>query len=264
MDEKEKKNNRRGLIASIGVHVLIAMLAFLVSCWKQPGPPWPDSDFGVMIDFEDDLGSPSASSSATATSAPKQTQEAVEEVVEATTDVESTLEAEEVVEERVEEPTPQDVNTESEVETNSDNEVPTETETETEQEEPIDSDLLFNKSNDNGDSKDDGSNSKNNDSGKPPKGDGDGFSFEGDVGWDFIKQPPLKKNISHNGSVKVKVKITESGRLIVLGYPEGYGAFGDDDRKIIEASLQDANVYWKKGGLEEEKIAIIRFRINAQ
>lgn len=260
MDEQEKKNRKKGLIASIGIHSIFVLMAiFVVSCWEKPGPPWPDNDFGVMIDFEDDLGSPDQASSS-ATSAPKQTQEVVEDQEEAVTNVESTVQAEEVVEEAVE-PTPEpDPQPEPVVEPTPE---PTPDPDPEPVEDPIDSDLLF--TNDGkGESTVDGSNSKNDGQGKPKKGDGDGFSFEGDVGWDFIKQPPLKKNISHNGSIKVKVKITESGRLIVLGYPEGYGSFGDDDRKIIEASLQDANVYWKKGGLEEEKTAIIRFRINAQ
>lgn len=50
----EKKNNRTGLIVSLSIHaVLIILGLFVVSCWKAPGPPWPEA--GLEIAFGEDF-----------------------------------------------------------------------------------------------------------------------------------------------------------------------------------------------------------------
>lgn len=51
-DEKEKRNQKVGGIATIVVHVLFLLIAFfLTTCWKAPGPPNSNQDIGLLLDM---------------------------------------------------------------------------------------------------------------------------------------------------------------------------------------------------------------------
>ena len=54
--DKEKKNNRTGIVVSFSIHALLILLfVFGFSCWKAPGPPWPgpNPEDVVTVDIGD-------------------------------------------------------------------------------------------------------------------------------------------------------------------------------------------------------------------
>lgn len=59
MNNEERKNSRKAFIISLSVHIILALIAlYAVSCWKAPGPPWPEPEIGVEVDFGlDNVGS---------------------------------------------------------------------------------------------------------------------------------------------------------------------------------------------------------------
>lgn len=105
MSAEEKKNQKIGLSVSIGLHLLILALFFLILAWKEPNPPLPE--YGIELNFGlDNTGSGE-------TQQPQRTEVVEEkpvEEVEEPQEVEEITEnqepeAEEPVEEVVEEPT---------------------------------------------------------------------------------------------------------------------------------------------------------------
>ena len=47
--EEEKKNQRIGLITSIGVHLAVLVLFLLMMAWRAPNPPFPE--YGIELNF---------------------------------------------------------------------------------------------------------------------------------------------------------------------------------------------------------------------
>ncbi|HEY5689948.1 MAG TPA: hypothetical protein VIS49_00705 [Cyclobacteriaceae bacterium] len=47
--KEEKKNQRIGLITSIGVHVAVLILFLLMMAWRAPNPPFPE--YGIELNF---------------------------------------------------------------------------------------------------------------------------------------------------------------------------------------------------------------------
>lgn len=105
MSAEEKKNQKIGLSVSIGLHLLILALFFLILAWKEPNPPLPE--YGIELNFGlDNTGSGETQQPQRAEVVEEKPIEEVEEpqeVEEITENQEP--EAEEPVEEVVEEPT---------------------------------------------------------------------------------------------------------------------------------------------------------------
>lgn len=79
MEQSEKRNKRIGLIASLGVHGLLALLFILSMAWRAPDPPLPE--FGIELNFGVDTeGSGEEPVPSTTASAEEQTEEVPEEV----------------------------------------------------------------------------------------------------------------------------------------------------------------------------------------
>ncbi|MDZ4713907.1 MAG: cell envelope integrity protein TolA [Cytophagales bacterium] len=56
MTEKEKKNERTGLITSAGIHAALFLILFFIIAWRAPDPPLPE--YGIELNFGlDDQGS---------------------------------------------------------------------------------------------------------------------------------------------------------------------------------------------------------------
>lgn len=87
MSEQEKKNQRTGMIVSIGIHTVLIILFFFILAWRAPNPPLPE--YGIEINFGlDNVGStenprpvPANTSKNTEDSRPEP-KEAVKEIVE--------------------------------------------------------------------------------------------------------------------------------------------------------------------------------------
>ena len=48
-DQKEKKNQRIGMIASIGIHGVLLIAFLLIMAWRVPNPPFPE--YGIELNF---------------------------------------------------------------------------------------------------------------------------------------------------------------------------------------------------------------------
>lgn len=48
-EKEEKKNQRIGLITSIGVHLAVLVLFLLMMAWRAPNPPFPE--YGIELNF---------------------------------------------------------------------------------------------------------------------------------------------------------------------------------------------------------------------
>lgn len=48
--ESEKKNRWKALGLTTGTITAMLVALLVTSCWKAPGPPWPGSDFGILVD----------------------------------------------------------------------------------------------------------------------------------------------------------------------------------------------------------------------
>ncbi len=124
MSEKEEKYRKTGVIVSISVHVVLALLFFFMLAWREPDPPLPE--YGIELNFGlDNVGSGE-------TQQPQPT----EQVTQAEENITET--EEEVVEEIPEEiPDPEPEVTEQPVE-----ETVTETETSSEVTQPQESPVI--------------------------------------------------------------------------------------------------------------------------
>nr|MDQ3395345.1 hypothetical protein [Bacteroidota bacterium] len=49
MSEQEKKNQRTGMIVSIGIHTALIILFFFILAWRAPNPPLPE--YGIELNF---------------------------------------------------------------------------------------------------------------------------------------------------------------------------------------------------------------------
>jgi outer membrane biosynthesis protein TonB len=49
MSEQEKKNQRTGMMVSIGIHTALIILFFFILAWRAPNPPLPE--YGIEINF---------------------------------------------------------------------------------------------------------------------------------------------------------------------------------------------------------------------
>ena len=49
MSEKEEKYRKTGLIVSVSVHVVVALLFFFLLAWREPNPPLPE--YGIELNF---------------------------------------------------------------------------------------------------------------------------------------------------------------------------------------------------------------------
>src|SRR4051812_18443938 len=49
MTAEEKKNNRIGIITSLGVHAALFLIFFFMMAWRAPDPPLPE--FGIELNF---------------------------------------------------------------------------------------------------------------------------------------------------------------------------------------------------------------------
>ena len=49
MTKEEKKNQRIGLITSLGVHLAVLVLFLLMMAWRAPNPPFPE--YGIELNF---------------------------------------------------------------------------------------------------------------------------------------------------------------------------------------------------------------------
>ncbi|MEQ9426872.1 MAG: hypothetical protein RJQ09_20785 [Cyclobacteriaceae bacterium] len=77
--QKEKKNQRKGLYFSIGIHSALLILFFFLLAWKEPFPPIPE--YGIELNFGIDARG-SGNVQRQAPPAPQETEEPVEEVTE--------------------------------------------------------------------------------------------------------------------------------------------------------------------------------------
>ena len=56
MESGEKRNNRIGIITSLGIHVALFVVLFFMMAWRAPDPPLPE--YGIELNFGlDDQGS---------------------------------------------------------------------------------------------------------------------------------------------------------------------------------------------------------------
>ncbi len=106
MSTEEKKNNKIGILVSVGIHALLLVLFFFVLAWKEPDPPLPQ--YGIELNF----GLDEAGSGETPQPKPAKVvqEEAPKEVVEPEEEIEEVTETQEPkvveeVEEVIEEPT---------------------------------------------------------------------------------------------------------------------------------------------------------------
>ncbi len=47
--ERERKNQRTGMLVSLGVHALAVLAFILIAGWKAPNPPLPE--YGIELNF---------------------------------------------------------------------------------------------------------------------------------------------------------------------------------------------------------------------
>lgn len=49
MEEQEKKNQRAGILTSVGIHVALFLVFFFMMAWRAPNPPLPE--YGIELNF---------------------------------------------------------------------------------------------------------------------------------------------------------------------------------------------------------------------
>lgn len=94
MSEQEKKNQRTGMMVSVGLHVAMLILFFFILAWRAPNPPLPE--YGIEINF----GLDNAGSTNNPRPSPSNKSKTVED------SKPEPKSAEKVVEEKVAEPVP--------------------------------------------------------------------------------------------------------------------------------------------------------------
>ena len=104
-EEKDKKNERAGILFSVGTHIAVIVLFIFLIAWRAPNPPLPE--FGIELNFgTSDAGTGEIQPETTPAEAeseeeamPDTPEEVVEETVEET--IEETTEETEAVEEEI-------------------------------------------------------------------------------------------------------------------------------------------------------------------
>lgn len=87
-EREEKKNQRIGLITSVGVHLAVLILFLLMMAWRAPNPPYPE--YGIELNF----GLDNQGSGDIQPETPASESEATEQPAEERVDAEQTLEEE--------------------------------------------------------------------------------------------------------------------------------------------------------------------------
>lgn len=97
MSEQEKKNQRTGMIVSLGIHTALIILFFFILAWRAPDPPLPE--YGIELNFGLDRAGSTDNQRTTPANTSKNTEDskpepkAVKEVVEEKVVEQKTVEA---------------------------------------------------------------------------------------------------------------------------------------------------------------------------
>lgn len=210
MSKEEKKNKLKGILTTIGIHILLLLL-FIFLGFKTPFPP--PAEEGILINF-------GTAETGSGEIQPEQINEDIVEPIEEVT-TEATDAVEEVIEQEVEEAPAIEQK----------KEIKKETETPKEQEEPKEptiDDRFILKGNRNNDATSQGDNGTQGDQGTKTgdlngiNGNGEGLGNSG-IGFDLsgrsmLLKPNIKDNSQETGKVVVKIKVDRTGKVIYAKY----------------------------------------------
>ncbi len=250
MNHQEENNERTSAIATGIITGLFLALCFLVSCWKAPGPPWPEQQTGMTLSLGNiagttETGSPQEQSSSQET--PQETNADIQGH-----DVESDVE---VPDSDPSDEVPSDLNpTESDPTNDQVSENPTDvnpTEENPSQSNPTEDPPLYE---DEGDAKGDptgkpegnpeGTTELYNPDGNPGEGTGGGGGGESGLVMDSWawKDKPDTRAVKHTGTIKARITVDDEGNITNITFIGDYGAFDVDDREAIKAAIKRSGV----------------------